>query len=190
MSIDALSHLNAQKIGPMNDVNRLSRKILCWCSIPGSQTIPLSSRPPWLQQLLFLLSVDYQHRKLACQWISSMPLHHQGHLAFSKILKLEQPMWYSNWGIDPTGKLDEPLYGSSTTGAHLHCKFSKDWLQRNTRWWHLQGCSQLSRFDQFLILVRLLQDRLFGLAQWSVVKGWNGVCFWFHRGSSESTLIK
>lgn len=36
-------------------------------------------------------------------------------LTFSKLLKVEQPMWRNNWGIAPTGELDAPLYGS--TGA-------------------------------------------------------------------------
>lgn len=44
-------------------------------------------------------------------------------LTFSKLLKVEQPMWRNNWGIDPTGKLHEPLYGS--TEAHSKRKFSK-----------------------------------------------------------------
>jgi hypothetical protein len=34
-------------------------------------------------------------------------------LTFSKLLKVEQPMWRNNWGIAPTGRLDAPLYGSS-----------------------------------------------------------------------------
>ena len=43
-------------------------------------------------------------------------------LTFSKLLKVEQPMWRNNWGISPSGKLDEPLYGS--TEAHEHRTFS------------------------------------------------------------------
>lgn len=32
-------------------------------------------------------------------------------LTFAKLLKVEHPLWRNNWGIDPLGRLDEPLYG-------------------------------------------------------------------------------
>lgn len=35
-------------------------------------------------------------------------------ITFSKLLKTECIMWRNNWGIAPNGKLDEPLYGSSS----------------------------------------------------------------------------
>jgi hypothetical protein len=44
-------------------------------------------------------------------------------LTFSRILKVEQPKWRNNWGIAPSGSLDEPLYGS--TDAHENRTFEK-----------------------------------------------------------------
>jgi hypothetical protein len=36
-------------------------------------------------------------------------------LTFAKLLKVPKPLWRNNWGISPSGALDNPLYGS--TGA-------------------------------------------------------------------------
>jgi hypothetical protein len=36
-------------------------------------------------------------------------------LTFAKLLKVPNPLWRNNWGISPSGALDNPLYGS--TGA-------------------------------------------------------------------------
>lgn len=45
-------------------------------------------------------------------------------LTLSKLLKVEQPMWRNNWGISPSGKLDEPLYGNGPTHVFEHLSSS------------------------------------------------------------------
>ena len=44
------------------------------------------------------------------------------HLTFKKLLKVERPMWRNNWGISPSGSLDEPLYGSEDATAQRQFK--------------------------------------------------------------------
>lgn len=42
-------------------------------------------------------------------------------MMFSK-LKPEQPLWRNNWGLSPSGTLDEPLYGSDTSRKERRMK--------------------------------------------------------------------
>lgn len=53
-------------------------------------------------------------------------------LTFSKLLKVEQPMWRNNWGISPSGKLDEPLYGGGPKHVFGHLSSSSDQREDNS----------------------------------------------------------
>jgi hypothetical protein len=52
-------------------------------------------------------------------------------LTFSKLLKVEQPMWRNNWGISPSGKLDEPLYGGGPKHVFGHLSSSSEQKEDN-----------------------------------------------------------
>jgi hypothetical protein len=85
-------------------------------------------------------------------------------LTFSKLLKVEQPMWRNNWGIDPTGKLDEPLYGS--TEAHSHRKFSKatiDDIKAKFLKVEYQTIRRLPNTDYLLFTVKTMVDPMSAL---------------------------
>jgi hypothetical protein len=87
-------------------------------------------------------------------------------LTFKKLLKVEQPMWRNNWGIAPSGRLDEPLYGS--TAAHNHRKFStptRDEIKSKFLKVEYQTIRRLPRTQNLLFTVKTMADPISSLEE-------------------------
>jgi hypothetical protein len=84
-------------------------------------------------------------------------------LTFSK-LKPQQPMWRNNWGIAPTGTLDEPIYGSAA--AHEH-RAMTDVTQEDVKAKYLkveyQTIRRLPKSGYLLFTVRTMVDPMYEL---------------------------
>jgi hypothetical protein len=87
-------------------------------------------------------------------------------LTFKKLLKVEQPMWRNNWGIAPSGQLDEPLYGS--TAAQAHRKFStpsREEIKAKFLKVEYQTIRRLPRTQNLLFTVKTMADPMSSLEE-------------------------
>lgn len=84
-------------------------------------------------------------------------------MTFSK-LKPEKPLWRNNWGIAPTGTLDEPLYGS--TDAHKDRTFADitvDEVKAKFLKVEYQTIRRLPKSDYLLFTVKTMADPMSSL---------------------------
>lgn len=85
-------------------------------------------------------------------------------LTFSKLLKVEQPMWRNNWGISPLASLDAPLYGS--TEAHAHRRFllpTQDEIKSKFLKVEYQTIRRLPKSGYLLFTVKTMADPMYSL---------------------------
>jgi len=87
-------------------------------------------------------------------------------LTFSK-LKSTQPLWRNNWGIAPSGTLDEPLYGSDD--AQEHRTFTQPTIDAMKSKWlkvEYQTIRRLPRSNNLLFTVKTMADPLHSLEKY------------------------
>jgi len=85
---------------------------------------------------------------------------------FSK-LKPEQPLWRNNWGLSPSGTLDEPLYGSDEKREERKIKkgVSEEEVKKLFLKVEYQTIRRLPRSRYLLFTVKTMVDSLSGLGE-------------------------
>jgi len=85
-------------------------------------------------------------------------------MTFQKLLQTHQPKWRNNWGISPSGSLDEPLYGSAHAQAQRQIQEpTREDIQAKFLKVEYQTIRRLPRTGYLLFTVKTMVDPLSAL---------------------------
>lgn len=88
-------------------------------------------------------------------------------LTFGKLLKVEAPLWRNNWAIAPSGRLDEPVYGTeeATASRQLEGKPTVAELEAKFLKVEYQTIRRLPTSGYLLFTVKTMADGMGSLRQ-------------------------